>query len=424
MKMVRVIVLNGLSVFIRVITLLGINKAVAYFAGPSSFAIISQLQNLIAMALVFPSSAINGATVKLIAARKDNETEIEKVSQTSFSVMFYFSLIFCILILIFGGFISFFLLKTYSYSYVIRLFAVCIFFFALNSFLLALFNGRGEIKKYIACNIIGNIITLVFSVVLIINFKIDGALISIATNQVLNVIVTICVLKKTNWFKLSEYISITSFIYLKEIMHFAAMPIFAALIMPVSLTIVRNFIVSSSSWNDAGVWDALWKISNVYLMIITLTLNVYLLPKLSSLFHQDLIVKELLKSACAVVAIMISIAVMLFLYKDLIIKLLFTKEFIKVSDYILFQVLGDFFKMLSWIIAYYMLSKSRVMKYIFSESVQWVGFVILCWALPHGDIITGVMHAYVISQIIYFITLLLLLIHDMKIKNVKCKTFS
>ncbi|MED8228515.1 hypothetical protein Q5486_23880 [Escherichia coli] len=92
MKLVNVIILNGISVLIRILTLLGINKAIAFYTGPSSFALISQLQNVIAMALVFPSNAINGATVKLIASNKGNEIEIQKISQTSTSIMFFFAL--------------------------------------------------------------------------------------------------------------------------------------------------------------------------------------------------------------------------------------------------------------------------------------------------------------------------------------------
>lgn len=419
MKLFNVIILNGVSVLIRILTLLGINKAVAIYTGPSSFALISQLQNVIAMALVFPSNAINGATVKLIAANKDNEEEIQKISQTSSSIIFFFAFILGVLLFVFCKYISLLILKDDNYAYVIRIFAISIFFFSFNSFLLSLINGKSEHKKYIISNIAGNIITLFLSLVLIFLCHIDGALIALVTNQVFNLFATVLLVRKTTWFKFDKYIGITKIYYVKSIMHYSLMPIFAAMIMPISLTVVRNFIISEAGWNDAGVWDALWKMSNVYLMLITMTLNIYLLPKLASLFKSKLILQELFKAFAAVCIIMTCVAVTMFFFKDILIKVLFTNKFLPVSNYIMLQVFGDTLKMFSWIIAYYMLSKARVKKYIFCESVQWGGFIVLCFFLNNENILERVMIAHITSQVIYLFALVALFIPEVKRDDVK-----
>ena len=50
---------------------------------------------------------------------------------------------------------------------------------------------------------------------------------------------------------------------------------------------IRNHIISTLSVTDAGYWDAMGKISQGYLGIITGTLAVYYLPKLSNLSDKD-----------------------------------------------------------------------------------------------------------------------------------------
>ncbi|EOX5248901.1 polysaccharide biosynthesis C-terminal domain-containing protein, partial [Escherichia coli] len=321
--------------------------------------------------------------------------------------------------LVFCRSISLLIFKDDSYAYIVKIFAASIFFFSLNSFFISLLNGRGEYRKYIISNILGNIITLFLSSILIIFYHIDGALIALVTNQVFNLFATALLVKKTKWFKFKKYIAIKNFYYIKSIMHYSLMPIFAALIMPISLTVVRNFIISEAGWGDAGVWDALWKTSNVYLMLITLTLNIYLLPKLSSLFDSKLILQEILKTSAAVCIIMFCIAIIIFFFKDVLIRILFTDKFLRVSDFIMLQIIGDTLKMLSWIIAYYMLSKTRVKKYIFCESIQWGGFILLCFILSNENILERVMFAYITSQAVYFLTLVGLFIPEVKHENVK-----
>ncbi|EEW7009208.1 hypothetical protein D6W23_25470, partial [Escherichia coli] len=87
--------------------------------------------------------------------------------------------------------------------------------------------------------------------------------------------------------------------------------------------------------------------------------------------------------------------------------------------FIMLQIIGDTLKMLSWIIAYYMLSKTRVKKYIFCESIQWGGFILLCFILSNENILERVMFAYITSQAVYFLTLVGLFIPEVKHENVK-----
>ena len=65
------------------------------------------------------------------------------------------------------------------------------------------------------------------------------------------------------------------------------MAITSALTVPVSHMIVRNYIGENLSWDDAGYWQGIWYISTMYLMVITTSLSVYYLPKLSEI--QDII---------------------------------------------------------------------------------------------------------------------------------------
>ncbi|ELL3222284.1 O-antigen translocase, partial [Escherichia coli] len=52
MKVYNVFILNGLSVFVKIATLLGLNKVFAIYLGTSGYALIGQIQNILNIAMV------------------------------------------------------------------------------------------------------------------------------------------------------------------------------------------------------------------------------------------------------------------------------------------------------------------------------------------------------------------------------------
>lgn len=63
------------------------------------------------------------------------------------------------------------------------------------------------------------------------------------------------------------------------------------LTVPVSFIIIRNYITDTLSMEHAGYWQGLTKISDTYLMFITMSLSVYYLPRLSEI-KDDLKLKK------------------------------------------------------------------------------------------------------------------------------------
>jgi len=61
------------------------------------------------------------------------------------------------------------------------------------------------------------------------------------------------------------------------------MAISSLLLTPLVQIGIRKHIIETLTIEQAGYWDALSKISNAYFGIITSSLSIYYLPKLSSL---------------------------------------------------------------------------------------------------------------------------------------------
>ncbi|HIF9315351.1 TPA: O-antigen translocase [Photobacterium damselae] len=403
MKLSNVILWNGISVVIKMLSLMGINKVLAYYTGPSNFAYISQLQNVTNIALVLPVNSISTATVKY--SSDSDCIENNRLIRTCFTMMLFFCFIVFLIFNLFSKEISIYIFKTNEYSYLFNIYGVTIFFFSVNSFCLNILNGLREIKKYVISNIVGNISAFFLFLILIVNYNFNGALICIVTSQVINAIISTYILIRYKKIKISGLLGKVKADELKKVVKFSLMAVFAGFILPISLTIIRNIIISGIDIESAGIWDAAWKISSIYLMLISTTLSVYYLPVFSREKERNRLKKEIIKG-CIIVFLLTALSgVIIFTLRQFIVEFLFSKDFYLVSNLIGYQLIGDSVKMISWVLGYFLISKARVKYYILTEAFQWLSFILFSYVCINKYGILGVQYAYLLSQAIYFMVL-------------------
>ncbi|WPN48573.1 hypothetical protein [Pseudomonas sp. P8_241] len=83
MTLIKTSLLNGIAVVVKMLTLLGINKILAIYVGPTGYAAIGQFQNAVQMITTFASGAVNTGVVKYTAEYADDESAQHKVWQTA-----------------------------------------------------------------------------------------------------------------------------------------------------------------------------------------------------------------------------------------------------------------------------------------------------------------------------------------------------
>ena len=117
----------------------------------------------------------------------------------------------------------------------------------------------------------------------------------------------------------------------------------------VSTFIVRDYIFEEFGSDHAGSWEAMWRISAIYLLFLITTFKFYLIPTFSKLNDNELKF-EVFKIWKVVIPIIIIITFGVYLTKDLIINILLSKEFILINSIIFFHLLGDIIKINCWVL--------------------------------------------------------------------------
>lgn len=414
MNLLKTSVLNGVAVLIKTITLFVLNKILAVYLGPTGYAALGQFQNFIQMVTTFAGSAINTAVIKYTAEYHEDESKQRAIWKTAGSIVFVFSLMFAFLILIFQRQLSLYIFHTLEYQTVFVWFAVFLLFFNFNTLFLAILNGKKEILKLVLANIAGSLFALIVTSILAIKLHLYGALIALSIYQSIAFIVTLFLCYRADWFKFSSLFGKIDLEITKKFSSFIWMALVSAICVPLSQILIRAYLSQEFGLAYAGYWEAMIRLSTVYLMLVTTTLGVYYLPRLSELKMIDEIKKEVYLGYKFLFPLAVAGGVVIFVLRDWIIKVLFSPSFAPMQSLFFWQMMGDALKIGSWILAYLMLSKAMTKLYISTEIIFTLSLIALTYVCTQLFGFEGVSIAHLINYGMYWVVISFFIFKSLK----------
>lgn len=409
MTLIKTSLLNAIAVLIKMITMLGINKILAVYVGPSGYAALGQFQNAVQMITTFGSGAINTGVTKYTAEYFADEAQQRKLWQTAGTIALTGSVITGALVALFNQPLASWFLKDAQYGGVFIWFGLTLVFFVFNTLLLAILNGKKEISRYVIVNITGSVFSLAISAVMILQWGLYGALLTLAINQSLVFFVTLALCYRTSWFRLKYLVGGIDKQSAINLGKYTAMALTSAATVPVSHILVRNHLGENLGWEAAGYWEAMWRLSAAYLMFVTTTLGVYYLPRLSELKDPKEIKKEIIQGYKIILPVTAACGAVIYLLRDFIIGLLFTQEFSPMRDLFAWQMLGDALKIGSWILAYLMLGQALVRIFIVTEILFGFGFFAWTWMFMDYFGLQAAVVAHAINYFLYWVLMIWLM---------------
>nr|WP_272888826.1 O-antigen translocase [Stutzerimonas stutzeri] len=409
--MIKTSLLNGIAVVIKMLTLLGLNKILAIYVGPAGYAALGQFQSTIQMITTLASGAITTGVVKYTAEYHEDVEKQHAIWRTASSISLVGTLIIATIVVVFRDWLAEWFLKNKDYADVFVWFSATLVLFVFNTLLLAILNGKKEIKRYVIANIAGSLFAFIVTTVMVIYLKLYGALVALAIYQSLTFFVTAFLASKTKWFRVKYLFGAVDFSALKGLAKYTIMALTTALCVPLSHILIRNHIGETIGWNEAGYWEAMWRLSSAYLMVVTTTLSVYYLPKLSELKEPGAIKKEILQGYKIILPVAALCGILIYLMRDLIIRLLFSEQFSEMNVLFGWQMVGDTLKIGSWLLGCVLIAKAFFKIYIASEILFSLFFYAAIYFLSDIYGIESTVISYAISYAFHFLGMFLSLRH-------------
>ncbi|WP_270689648.1 O-antigen translocase [Aeromonas sp. D3] len=403
-RLLKVTAMTGLLTLLKMVMGFVIAKVVAVYTGPSGMAMLGQVQSMVGCLNGIINAPVGSGIVRYTAEKKDQG--FEACAPWWRAALQWVLIISAVAIptgLLMANHIADWLFQDESLAWIVMA-TICVLpLSAIGTLCNSVINGQQLYRRYVGLGMLSALVSAAVMLTMIMLANIQGALFAAAVQAALIGLVMFIANLRQPWFRLQYWWGSSTPEARRSIGGYMLMAITSALTVPISLILVRTILIHQVGWEAAGHWQAVWKISEVYLGVITMALGTYYLPRLSSLVGVDAIADEINKTARIIIPVVAAMALCVYLLRDLAIWILFTSDFTAARDLFAIQLCGDVIKIASWLYAYPMLSRGKTKIFIASEILFSILFVTVSYPLIFFVGIKGVTISYLVTYSIYFI---------------------
>ena len=401
-------------VLVRMLFSLVSQKALAILIGAEGISLVGNLKNVLAFLEQFSILGTSNGLVKYIAQHKDDKKQLSNL----FSTVFVLSAITCIISFI----ILFFWSNTLSnfifgegsgFGFIFKILAFILPFTSVNAVLYSLLNGLSAYRLFSKIGLVVVITSTVLIVLLTIKFGLTGSLIAFSTIPFLQFLIYIILSSKTY----SGYINLRSISFnlsfKKQLLSYSLMTLVVVFLINITDVAIRHLIQDKISMADAGYWTAMNSISKVYMQFTAAIFPLYILPVYAKLNNTVDFRKEVIKIYKMLLPLLFIGMVIVFIFRDFIIKALYTNEFLEMSSLFKWQLLGDLVKFIAIVLSYQFIAKKQMGYFIITEVfsvLMFYGFSVYFIDIYGTD---GVVMAHFVRYVLFLLIVLFILRHSL-----------
>ena len=401
-ELVKVFSLSSVATLVKMLTGLISTKVVAVLIGPGGVALLGQLNNLVYIVQYLASGAINNGVVKYVSEHKGSVGKVRTLLTNALLVTVVCSLACGTAMIACHGRLSRWIMLSDEYGYIFIVFGVTVILYAFNMLLLSIVNGYREYKMFIRINVANSLAGLVFAVVLTLLYGLPGALIGATTYQSAVFFVTLYMVRRKPWARWSYFRGRIDRSIIRNYLKYALMTLVSIGTMPVAQILIRRYIMLDLSELEAGWWEAMNRISNIYLLVVTTSFSIYYLPRLSEITEPNEVRREIGKAFKVIIPLLLTGFVLVYLCRFLIIRILFTSEFLPMAKLFGWQMGSDLFKIGCYILTYVMIAKARTVVYVTTEIVFTIIYIgLACQLMQTSAGIIGVTQAGMAAYLLH-----------------------
>ncbi len=356
-------------------------KVFAILLGTFGIGIVSQLMNYYYFIIIVSSIGIPFGLTKYVSEwEKDGSwNDIKLVMGQSISLLFIIGIVAIIISLIFAEKISFLLFQNQSYYLLIIFLSISIPFTLVSTLFDSFIKGLKRFSNYLVISIVASFLSLLSTLILVYYFEITGAMVALTISSLFSLIAYVVYFKKSKLLNYSDFFSL-NFKYSSKFKVLVKLGFGFLLIGSselLSQMIIRALIIKNLGISSNGLYQCIYSISMNYFNILFVSLGIYLLPTLSAFKDRNLVNLEINNTFRLTFIIIVPLICLIFIFRDYIILLLYSKEFLGSTSLLFFSFLGDYFRAFSQIIGAWLVPDSRFKAWITFSLMYYIVFVLI-----------------------------------------------
>ncbi|MDD4685247.1 MAG: oligosaccharide flippase family protein [Bacteroidales bacterium] len=381
------------------------SKILAILLGPTGVGIEGLLNTAINTISSISGLGLRTSAVREIAeANSTNDyTVISNTIITLRRFILFTGIIGALITIIISPFLSQWTFGNKDYTWTFVFLSVIILLNSLISGHLALIQGMRYINNYAKANLFSVILGVVLSVSLYYLLGLKGIVPALIVSAFSRLVFSFYYSKKINIVKTD--ISYRRSLFLGSRM--VKLGFFLMLSSSLSLFfsyVTNAYILRISSIEYVGLYRAGFLITTYYVSLVFSAMGADYLPRLSEFNNDNIKSNEIVNQQAEIAILIISpLVVSLITFAPIFISLLYSNDFIQITDFIVWAILAMLFRASSWCMSFLLLAKGKGFLFFITEiSIGLFNLILNILGFKYYGL-TGLGIAYILCYIVYFI---------------------
>lgn len=395
---------HGLRMAVNLIVI----KFIAVIVGPTGLGMLGNLMSATTIVTLFAGGGILNGVTKYVAEYSDNRARLARFLESAAAYGLIASGAALVACVVAAEPLSLFLFERRDMAWLVPLLGITHLLCFIGGGIVATVNGQRRPVDFAIITIAGYVAVVPVAFVLIRLQGVDGAaiaLLAVAASTALPALVLAARRRllplmrprfhRDDAVRLFRYTCITAI---------------SSVAFPMTEIFIRLRLTEELGIASTGIWQALARLSGATLGFYTVFLATSHMPRLSATTDRREAVRTVLRTLSTVGPAFAGCALLIYLLRSIIVPLLFSSAFRPMEEVLGWQLLGDLFRVCSYVVAFLGIAKAALKVHIAAELAQcglYFGFTML--ALHWGYGLREVAQAYALTYALYFgLTLLAL----------------
>ena len=334
-------------------------KITAVYLGPAGLGTLGQLAYFIAMTQAVISAGMNIGLVRRTAELGDDRAARERVISTVLRALLVVGVPASLLVALGSNWLARELLHDAALSSSLLVFAAVFILGLVASVIMACANGAKDFRTLALINIGTGVSSFAMIAALCPRFGVMGGLFATAALPLVTFAISWAFARRHDWWPKRPLSHGFSAQEARGAMAFVPMAVTSAVAMPLVQILIRDNVVAHSGMGAVGLLQGVVRISDMYLGVASGMFAMYFFPRFSEIRDADELLREAKRGLLIIVPAVAVVSLAIYLLRDLIVRLIFTPDFLPMRDLFGWQMVGNTLKMVGWLFGYLLLAKAN-----------------------------------------------------------------
>jgi O-antigen/teichoic acid export membrane protein len=190
----------------------------------------------------------------------------------------------------------------------------------------------------------------------------------------------------------------------QEILKIGVVLSISGILVNLNSYITQLFITRTGSLSDLGLYTASYSLVVSYVGLILNAMSTEYYPRLCSNASSDNKVNQIVNTQAELLTLLITpIIISFFLFSDLIIRILYTKDFLSIQTLINLMVFGMLFRSASWCISFVFSAKGHIKSFFLIELLATIYSLSFNLIFYYYYGLNGLGYSFILSYVVYLV---------------------